>query len=234
MDNLINILYIIFLPIFGTPISMENIPAILLSAAYFGPIQYFAHLISGSKVVIEQFDNYSKQTYRNRCIIASANGPIALSIPVKRKKGTKTLTKNILIDYDTNWQKLHYRGITSAYSHSPFFEFYFDEIQNILLKHYKFLVDLDMECTETIMELLALEIDLSLSLSYLLPKEGDMDLREIIHPKKQFSLDVHLKSKTYPQMFADRHGFIQNVSILDLIFNLGPETVEILKKMRGV
>ena len=100
---------------------------ILLSSAYFAPIQYYATLLKAEKVYIEQFENFIKQTYRNRCVVLGGNGPIQLIVPVVKGRGTKILIKDLKISYDTDWQRNHWRTIFSAYSSSPFFEYYKEE-----------------------------------------------------------------------------------------------------------
>jgi hypothetical protein len=125
---------------------------VLLSTTYFGPIQYFTKFILYPNRLIEQFDHYSKQSYRNRCIIYGANGALTLSIPVLKGPGQKTRVMDIRIDYSRNWRKLHWKGIESAYRHSPFFEFYMDDIQAFLEKKHDFLLDLNLDILDYLLE----------------------------------------------------------------------------------
>ena len=118
---------------------MGTIPKILLSSAYFGPIQYFARFVSGKSILIEQYDHYLKQSYRNRCKILGANGILALVVPVKKPNGNKTIIKDVLIDYDTDWQKNHLESIKSAYKNSAFFEYYSDDFFQAIKKKTKLL-----------------------------------------------------------------------------------------------
>ncbi len=209
---------------------MDHHKQTLLSSAYFGPVQYFGKLVSLNQVIIEQYDNYTKQTFRNRCVIASANGPIILSVPIKRNKGSKTLMKDILVDYDTNWQRLHHLGIISSYRSAPYFEFYFDEVEKLILRKYKYLIELNLASTELILQQLNLTCKPELSASYKIEKDSTLDFRESINPKKPFELDTDFKPIEYSQVFSDKFKFIPNMSIIDLIFNQGPNSSAILRK----
>ncbi|MGC9344110.1 MAG: WbqC family protein, partial [Bacteroidales bacterium] len=179
----------------------------ILPSVYFGPVQYFSKIIEAEKVIIEQFDTYSKQTYRNRCVIMSANGRLSLSIPVKKIHGNRTRMKDIIIDYDTNWQKDHKRGIISAYKSSPFFEFYFDEYLWVFNTNNKYLLDLNLKLTELILSQLQINKKIELSEKYENIKPAE-DYREIISPKKELSTDPDFKPTEYIQVFITRHGFI--------------------------
>jgi hypothetical protein len=201
----------------------------ILPSVYFGPIQYFSKILAAEKVVIEQYDTYSKQTFRNRCTIMSANGKLSLSIPVKKIHGNYTKMKDILIDYDTNWQKDHKRGIVSAYKSSPFFEFYFDEYRWVFNRREKYLVDLNFRLTEVILSQLQINKDLELSSTYTF-LDPSKDYREIINPKKEIIIDADFTPVEYIQVFITKHGFIPNLSIIDLLFNKGPESGLILKQ----
>ena len=187
--------------------------------------------ISNPEIYIEQYESYSKQTFRNRCIIASAAGPLSLSIPVKRKKQSKTLTRDIRIDYDTEWQKLHIRSILSCYNSSPYFEYLWDDIAPFLKKKYQFLIDLNTESTNRLIDILGLNTKLVLTETY---KKGDelsgtMDLRETISPKRTNNEDAFFSPVPYHQVFKSRTGFIPNLSIIDLLFNTGKEAYGILR-----
>jgi len=208
-----------------------NSQIIILSTAYFGPIQYFTKFTGRQTILIEQYDNYIKQTYRNRCIISSSNGPLPLTVPVKRIKGRKTLLKDIRIDYDTNWRKIHNHGIISSYNSSPFFEYLRDDIEPFFTKNYKFLIDLNMDITKKIIELLELNPCFSLSSEYIFQNENAkiIDFRDIIHPKREMKEDPAFISKPYQQVYSTKFGFIPNLSILDLLFNTGNEAKIILR-----
>ena len=204
-------------------------PPYILSTAYFAPVQYFSRIVSSGRVVIEQFDHYSKQTYRNRCVLMGANGRLLLSIPVKKNHGRKMLTKDVRIDYDTNWQKIHQRGMMSAYRSSPFFEFYIDDFTWVFSKKINYLIDLNNRILETL--IFHLKVDTSIELTdKFIDTDVPFDLRELISPKVPLSRDKNFNPVEYTQVFHEKHGFIQNLSILDLLFNAGPEATGILKK----
>ncbi len=202
---------------------------VILSTAYLAPVQYFTKLFKYDEIFIEKHENFIKQSYRNRCKIYGANGELSLSIPVK-KISVKTKIKDLLIDYDTNWQKLHWKSIESAYRSSPFFEFYEDDLKPFYEKKYKFLLDLNLEIQNVILEYLDLEINLKFTDKYchILTEEID-DFREQIHPKKE-AKDLDFISVEYTQVFQEKHGFIPNLSIIDLLFNEGPNATELLSQ----
>jgi hypothetical protein len=205
---------------------------ILLPLTYFGPVQYYSKFLLDGRIVIEQYDSYSKQTYRNRCVISGANGPVILTIPVKKKRGRKNLVKDIIIDYDTDWRRLHWRGIISAYNSSPFFEFFRDNIEPFYFKKYIFLVDYCYTITREILHLLNIPDISVLSNQYLFPGDNRIifDFRDLIHPKINYREDDSFNPIIYQQVFSDKQAFLPNLSILDLLFNLGPEATTNLRK----
>ncbi len=201
---------------------------VILSTAYLAPVQYFTKLFKYDEVFIEKHENFIKQSYRNRCKIYGANGELSLSIPVK-KISLKTKIKDLLIDYDTNWQKLHWKSIESAYRSSPFFEFYEDDLKPFYEKKYKFLLDFNIEIQNMVLEHLDIDVNLKFTDKYchILTEEID-DLREKIHPKKKEN-DPDFITVEYTQVFQGKYGFIPNLSIIDLLFNEGPNAIEALK-----
>jgi hypothetical protein len=205
---------------------------IILPLTYLGPVQYFSKFFSERNLAIEQYDNYCKQTYRNRCIIYGANGPVVLVIPVKRMKGKKNPVKDIAIDYETDWRRLHWRGIVSAYNSSPYFEFYMDSFEPYYLKKYNFLVDYCYSLTSQVLQLLDVDTNPALTEEYLFPGDDRIykDFRSLIHPKINFKEDNSFSSLVYKQVFSEKFGFIPNLSIIDLLFNLGPEAAGLLRK----
>jgi hypothetical protein len=203
----------------------------LLSITYLGPVQYFTKFLLHTETIIEQYDHYIKQTYRNRCHIMGANGMLPLSIPVLKGEAHKTYVRDIRIDNQKKWQKLHWRSIVSAYRHSPFFEFYVDELSPFFEQTYAFLMDYDVALLEWILRSLEMDINLSYSMAFTdTAGEHSADYREVIHPKRDLSSDPFFVPVAYPQVFADRHGFRANLSIIDLLFNEGPNARSVLEQ----
>ena len=205
------------------------INTVLLSTAYFGPIYYYAVLVKTEKVYIEQFENFIKQTYRNRCVILGGNGPMQLIVPVVKGRGPKTLIKDLQISYDTDWQRNHWRTIFSAYSSSPFFEYYKDDIQPFFETKHKFLLDFNLKIHETVCELLEVENTAGLTAGFEKVPEGTINLRESISPKIKTQNNTNFQPVKYTQVFSDKLGFVPNLSILDLLFNEGPNGYSVLE-----
>ncbi len=204
---------------------------VILSNYYFGNIQAFSHIINCRSVVIEQNDHYSRQSFRNRTTILAANWPMNLIVPVVKPKG-KIRTKDILISYDTNWQKNHWMSIFSAYNSSPFFEYYKDDLHPLFQKQWKYLIDLNSNALELTLEMIEANPTIEYSNEYInhVP-DGSLDLREVIHPKKDYKIfDRDFSPVKYHQVFSETTDFIPNLSILDLIFNKGPEAYSVLEK----
>lgn len=195
---------------------------VLLSTAYLAPVSYYVLLARAGKVVIEQHENYQKQSYRNRCLIAAANGPMVLSIPVKKNLPGKNSIRDIQLSGHGNWQHMHWNSLVSAYASSPYFAFYRDDIHPFYEKKYKYLFDFNEALREEICALLNLEPRLEYSKSYTTgPETETLDYRELIHPKKQ-RLEELLPGP-YVQVFDRKFGFLPDLSVLDLLFNTGPE-----------
>jgi len=195
---------------------------------YNGPINYYARLVLQREVILEQHDSYIKQSYRNRCMIMGPNGIISLSIPVINKHGVKSIMQEVQIDYDTPWNKIHWKSLEASYAASPFFEYLADELLPFYTKKYKFLIDLNQELMEYTLQQLGISTAMKRSESF---KEiaGNHDPRYFIHPKKdQAILDPGFQPEAYHQVFSDRLGFQSNLSILDLLFNLGPDALSYL------
>lgn len=201
-----------------------------LSSAYLAPIQYYSKLVAYDKLYIEQHDHYLKQTYRNRCTIIGPNGELSLSVPIIRPDHPKTPMKDIQISDHGNWQHLHWNAIESAYNSTPFFDYYKDDFQPFYEKSYQYLIDLNEDLCELICRLIDISPNLERTPSYKdLFAENEYDFRELIHPKKDFRLtDPGFTPTPYYQVFESKHGFIANASIIDLLFNMGPESLLVL------
>ena len=195
---------------------------VCLTTAYLAPVEYYVALANAETVFLEQFDSYEKQTYRNRCNILTANGINTLSIPVEKPSGIKILTHDVRISGHNDWQIQHWRSIESAYNSTPFFEYYKDDFQPFYEKKWDFLWDFNLELQAKVLELLDLQPDLKYTEDYQVAlNEGVVDLRDSIHPKKENSVTI---LKPYYQVFEQRFGFQENLSIIDLIFNMGNES----------
>ncbi len=214
---------------------------VLLTTTYFGPIQWYQQLYRADEAVIEQWESFQKQTYRNRCIIASANGPQALTVPVEKftvhslrftddyPAGSEGLTsksavnrqpstvnktiRDIRISDHGNWRHLHWNALQSAYGHSPFFEYYQDDIRPFFERHWDYLFDFNEAIRQTMCELLDIQPNVSFSSEFM---GGTMDSR---------GRGGAGAPRPYYQVYQQRHGFLPNLSILDLLFNMGPESI---------
>ena len=205
----------------------------LLSTTYFGPVQWYQKLNRADMSYIECYDSYRKQTYRNRCIISTTNGLQALTIPVERPDGGlhSTLMKDLRISDHGNWRHLHWNALASAYGESPFFEYYEDDLHPFFEKKWKYLLDFNMEITCKMCELLDISPNIQLSEGYAhveeLTETATRDYRDTIRPKHPLP-DDDFMPQPYYQVFRHKHGFLPNLSILDLLFNEGNEAVLIL------
>jgi len=200
---------------------------VLLTTAYWPNLQYMFYVLNSKNVEIEQFENFQKQSYRNRTKILTANGVLDLSIPV-RKKSLKELSKDIEISYFENWQIKHWRAIESAYKNSPYFEFFETEIKYFYAQRFSNLLDYNSQQLFSILNLLRLRKNITFTETFEKKIKGDFrDLRTIIHPKIDFKLDQDIQPRLetgYYQTFENKFPFQMNLSILDLLFNKGLET----------
>jgi len=202
--------------------------AVCLSTAYLAPVEYYSALANAKSVYLEHCDYYVKQTYRNRCQIAAANGTMALSIPVEKAGKEKLLTRDVRISEHNDWQMQHWRSIESAYNSTPFFEYYKDDLLPFYEKKWIFLWDFNQEIQTKVLELIDVQPEIKFTTEYRTQlDEGVIDLRESIHPKKE---NPFVEFKPYYQVFEQRFGFQPNLSIIDLLFNMGNESILTLIK----
>jgi len=191
----------------------------LLSTAYLPSISYFSVLLKEDAVLMEKHEHFIKQTHRNRCTIATTQGPLHLSIPLVNE-GNKTSISNKKIAYTENWQAKHWRAIESSYNKSAYFEYFEEELKNILLKKHEFLFDLNLELIQHILSVLRLKREFLFTSEY----QTSGDFEDLRHENISAKIDF----PPYYQVFKDKTGFLPNMSILDLIFNEGLRTKEYL------
>ncbi|MBR1389346.1 MAG: WbqC family protein [Prevotella sp.] len=194
----------------------------LLSTTYFGPVQWYQKLYRAEAVQIEQYESFQKQTYRNRCLIATTNGPQALTIPVEHDNSQ--LIKDIRISDHGNWRHLHWNALQSAYGESPFFEYYQDDIRPFFEQRWDYLLDFNEAIRAKICELIDIQPKVSYSLEFFSNLDSTQDYREAIRPKHPLP-DPDFTPRPYYQVYQQKHGFLPNLSILDLLFNMGPESI---------
>lgn len=203
-----------------------------LSSAYLAPVEYYTKLLAYDRVFVEQHDHYQKQTYRNRCTIAAPDGELALSIPTVKPDSPKCPLRDIRISDHGNWRHLHWHAIESAYNHTPFFEYYKDDFRPFYEKRYEFLADFNEELCHLVCSLIDLHPLLERTSAYrtaFAPDEADF--RDRIHPKREFAReDPEFFPQPYYQVFQERLGFLPNLSIIDLLFNMGPESLLVLQQ----
>lgn len=212
----------------------------LLQTTYFGPVQWYQKLHRYEHTLIEQYDSYQKQTFRNRCVIATANGLQALTVPVNTSiilsdpvaEPPKCLLKDVRISDHNQWRRVHWNALQSAYSESPFFEYYADDIRPFFEQKYDFLVDFNEAIRQKMCELIDIHPSVEYTQEFLPPQEVSStphhpiihDFRDVINAKHP-QPDADFEVKRYWQVFQHKHGFLPNLSILDLLFCMGPESV---------
>jgi hypothetical protein len=216
---------------------------ILIESQFFPPIEYIARCLQAKNVLIEAHEHFQKGSYRNRCHIAGANGLQVLSVPLRRnneaQKDENRSIKNVKIAYDVDWQKQHWRTLQTAYGSAPFWAFYAPVLERFFIEKFEFLFDYNLEILKTIFKLLKIEKNITISLSsdYKDIYTEGSDCRNTIHPKKNNKLNNELKSDlkrdlntiNYSQLFNDRYAFIPDLSILDVLFCCGNQSLSILK-----
>ena len=198
---------------------------ILLHPTYIPNIASFVAIAKGNEVIFEVADNYQKQTYRNRCHIYGANGKLSLNIPVHHTHKNRQLYKDVKISNDNKWQLQHWKSLQSAYRTSPFFEYYEDELTSLFQSEETYLMEFNFKCFETIIDCLQLDVSITKTKVFEKNPVNVIDGRNLVNARKeqQFNFD------NYTQVFSNKHGFISNLSILDLLFNEGPNSLNYLE-----
>jgi hypothetical protein len=198
----------------------------LFIPTYFGPISQYSEIINTAEVLFEVHDNFQKQSFRNRCYIFNTNGKQLLNIPVKHpNSSSRKQTKDTLVENATHWQDQHFKSLKTAYRNSPFFEFYVDDLAHIFQKKYTYLQDINIDTFLFVSEALQISSNFKKTSSYTEVLESN-DFRNLAAIKTQPKNLV----KPYIQMFDDKHGFLPNLSILDLLFMEGPNAISFLEK----
>lgn len=191
-----------------------------LTTAYFGPLEYYRLLAGAETAWVEACENYEKQSWRNRMKILSANGPIILSIPVIRGASPGQPVKEVRIDYRQNWQKIHFRSIESAYRHSPYYEYLIDDLMFLWEIRPEFLFDYNLMAMDVVLKMMKSGVKVKTTSDYREPGfYGVFDYRYLLHPKLNKE-GTGLSPMPYHQVFSDRYGFVQDLSILDWLFNV--------------
>ena len=197
---------------------------ILIHPNYFPNIHQFTQIIKANNILFEASDNYQKQTFRNRTYIYGANGKLGLFVPVIHTHNNRELFKDVKISYDSNWMDLHLKSLQSAYRSSPYFEYFEDNFIKLYSEKEKFLVDFNIKCIQLISNLLDLNLNYKISNEYVEKTNDIIDLRGLSNARKEKKIDT----PKYIQVFESKHGYLNNLSIVDLIFSEGPNSVSLI------
>ena len=203
---------------------------ILLSTAYLPPVQYLSKFLNHPVIWIETQENFIKQSFRNRSVILTANGPEPLIIPVEKGRSPKQKINDLRISYDTNWQHIHWNAIVSAYNSSPFFEILEADFKPFYEQKFEFLFEFNMKLLKVVLDIMEVTTEIKFTKDFEEISTNFLNYREAIHPKPaKASDDSTFYPATYTQVFDDKFGFVPNLSIIDLLFNCGSASYEILK-----
>ena len=197
---------------------------ILIHPNYFPNIHQFTQIIKANNILFEASDNYQKQTFRNRTYIYGANGKLGLFVPVIHTHNNRELFKDVKISYDSNWMDLHLKSLQSAYRSSPYFEYFEDNFVKLYSEKEKFLVDFNIKCIKLISNLLDLNLNYKISNEYIEKTNDIIDLRGLSNARKEKKIDT----PKYIQVFETKHGYLNNLSIVDLVFSEGPNSVSLI------
>jgi len=205
---------------------------IVIESQYIPPISYFALLVKGDPVTIDVYEHFVKGTYRNRCHICGANGLLRLSVQLEKGKHQRRAMNEVTLSYEHNWQRLHWQSIEAAYRRSPYFEYYEDDFYPLFERKYDSLVELNDTFLNWFIDTLALTVTVLHSKAYVSEiVDEHKDMRSSIHPNPAKSA-ITFTGNVYEQVFANKLEFIPDLSILDLLFNLGPRAKDYLLKMK--
>ena len=215
---------------------METLPTLLLSTAYAPPVSYFVKLYeyaTSGRIALEGCEHYIKQSYRNRCCILGPNGAQSLTIPVELPQGTKTPIREVRISDHGAWPHLHAQALRTAYGASPFFEYYADELLPFYERRYTYLWDFNVELLQTLLSLLQLDVAWCATEDFIPPRSADAptglcDLRYLLSPKAVEAIPG-VQLRPYYQLHLARRGFVEDLSIFDLLFEMGPESLLVLR-----
>ncbi|HLA54552.1 MAG TPA: WbqC family protein [Flavobacterium sp.] len=200
---------------------------VLIHPTYFPSISHFVAMANADLVTLEMEDNFQKQTNRNRMYIYSPNGIQLLNIPIKHSANAHQKTKDIRLETAFDWQKQHFKSLEAAYRSSPFFEYFEDAILPVFEKKHGFLMDLNLETMAIVSKCLGMKMELGKTSEYFHDVLQLTDFRILANGKKD-----HANFENYTQVFGDKHGFINNLSILDLLFNEGRYAMDYLKRQQ--
>ena len=202
----------------------------VFSSLYAGNLLYYSTILRSEFIQIDLFENYQKQSYRNRCSIASPNGVLNLVIPINRK--SKSIIKEVKIDDSQNWRKIHWKSLESAYRSSPYFEFYEDKLNTIFFKqNCNYLFEFNHFILIEVLKALKVETQVTFTDYYISSGKEINDFKNLTHPKAP--IGNNLKELKYNQVFQEKQKFIPNLSILDLLFNEGPMARQFLMKLNN-
>jgi hypothetical protein len=197
----------------------------VLPMFYLPPVEYFVQINTYKPgILIEREEHFPKQTYRNRANISSPDGVLALTVPVVRGAKNHTKVKDVKISYDFNWQRLHWQSLQACYRRSAYFEYYEDELLPFYEKKFDFLFDYDEQLLQFLLKSIKLKVELNYTENHEAEYPSLFDFRSSINPKKE----INFEQKPYFQVFEERQGFQKNLSIVDLLFNQGPHSVNYL------
>ncbi len=199
----------------------------LIYPTYFPNLAHLVAMVNADTVYFEICDNYQKQSFRNRTEIYGANGKLALTVPVSYTQKNRQLYKDVKIANEDKWQLLHLKSLQSAYRMSPFFEFYIDDLMPLFEKEFKYILDFNLKCFEVLLDCLQLKIPAAKTQSFELQHQNKKDFRPLVHRNQNVE-----PFDAYTQVFSEKHGFISNLSILDVLFNEGPNTELYLKRQK--